>query len=269
MRVDDFERLPSPFAFVIALLAAPACSKAGPSASTTPGVVIDSASPGAPSAGPLQRASGGLVLETRRLRESKPALREAPGVEAKSCSLDAEYPVVKHPDRDLAKRIDAALYPREAKLEPECDFATRYEVRYRVVLNERGFLSVVFDANWCCGAHPSYAKRFVNLRSADAEVLTLQNLFQPGAVKKLAQRLKPELRRALPADGTDWDAWIAENAGDLRDFSLEPGGLRFSSFNLAPHALQSALEAGFRLECSELAELGLAPGALDGLCSTR
>jgi hypothetical protein len=106
------------------------------------------------------------------------------------------------------------------------------------------------------------------VRLADGALLSLAQLFQPGASEKIAKRLQPELRRAL-GDGVLWDGWIEEHSALVSDFSLEPGGVRFSLYNLAPHVLKGPLGEGFLVPCSELGAFGLAPFARESLCGSR
>jgi hypothetical protein len=202
-------------------------------------------------------------------RESKPAKQASPGLDALSCSLDAEYPAVKGLPGAVEARINALLRPNGPLLESDCDVATSYEIRYQIALNEVGYLSVVFDGDWCCGAHPEFSKRFVNLRIRDGQVLTLAELFRPRAAQALSLRLLPFARQALVDDNPmPPDEWLAELTRDPSDFSLERGGLRFSLFNAAPHVVKAAFNDGFFLSCQELETLARHPGPLDALCAS-
>jgi hypothetical protein len=187
-------------------------------------------------------------------------------VDARSCEVDAEYPAVKGLGGAVEARINALLAPKRPLLEPECDVATSYEIRYRVALNDPGYLSVVFDHNWCCGAHPSYSKRFVNVNTRDGKPLTFATLFKPGAAKAVSTRLLPLTRQALVDDPNPSEEWLAELSRDPSQFWLERGGLRISLFNTAPHAVQAAFEDGFFFSCHELSEFALRPGPFDGYC---
>ena len=218
--------------------------------------------------GASARPASALTLTTKRLQLSKPAQREQPGVADRSCSIDAEYPVVRGAGADLTRRLDAALEP-QAKLEPECDFATSQEIRYTVALNDGEYLSVIYDSNWCCGAHPSYTKRFVNLRVADATLVTLDDAFRANAAQALAQRLTQLAQKTLPSDLELTAESLATYAENPQNFSLEAGGVRFSLFNETPHAIQSAFEEGFLLRCEELRPLLKESGSLAGFCQRR
>lgn len=239
-------------------LAAPFASHQAPGEPATP-------QPSAALA-PSARPAGALTLETRHLRASRPAKQSSPGVDAQSCSVDAEYPAVKGLGGAVEAGINALLAPKQPLLESECDFATSYEIRYRVALNEAGYLSVVFDHNWCCGAHPSYSKHFVNVNARDGRALTFATLFRAGAAKAVSARLLPLARRALVDDPAPSEEWLAELSHDPSEFWLERGGLRFSLFNRAPHVVQAAFEDGFFFSCHQLAEFARRPGPFDGYC---
>jgi hypothetical protein len=210
-----------------------------------------------------------LALEKRHIRRSRPARQPQPGIDQQTCAIDAEHPVVTSGlDAKTRERINEQLRPKEAVLEAECDFATSYEVRYHVVLNERGLLSVVFDGNWCCGAHPTYSKRFVNLRVRNGRAFTLPELFPARALPEIRSRLRAQVRKQLEAAGdTDVsDEWIEELVQQLRDFSFERGGVRFSLFDFAPHVIKALFESGFFFSCKELESLGLNPEVRPSIC---
>jgi hypothetical protein len=187
-------------------------------------------------------------------------------VDTLSCSVDAEYPAVKGLGGALEARINALLAAKQPVLEPDCDFATSYEIRYKVAVNEAGYLSVVFDHNFCCGAHPSYSKHFVNVDAREGKALTFATLFRKDAGKAVSALLLQPMRQALVNDPEPSAEWLAELSQDPRDFWLERGGLRFSLFNAAPHALQAAFEDGFFLSCRQLQQLARRPGPFDAYC---
>jgi hypothetical protein len=237
--------------------AAPLAARRAPETTTT--------TPG-PSSTPASRSASALTLETRHARDSKPAKQSSPGVDARSCSVDAEYPAVKGLGGPIEARINALLAPKRPLLEPDCDVATSYEIRYRIALNDAGYLSVVFDHNWCCGAHPSYSKRFVNVNTRDGKPLTFAMLFKPGAAKAVSTQLLRQARQVLVDEPAPSEQWLAELSQDPSQFWLERGGLRISLFNAAPHAVQAAFEDGFFFSCQELAQFALRPGPFDGYC---
>jgi hypothetical protein len=222
-----------------------------------------------PSALPAARSAGALTFETRHVRDSRPAKQPSPGVDARSCSVDAEYPAIRGLGGAVEARINALLAPKRPLLQPDCEVATSYEIRYHVVLNEAGYLSVVFDHNFCCGAHPAYSKHFVNVNTGDGKSLTFATLFRAGAAKAVSAQLVPQVRQALVDDPNPSEEWLAELSQDPSQFWLERGGLRISLFNAAPHAIQAAFEDGFFFSCQKLAEFARRPGPFAGYCSTK
>jgi hypothetical protein len=210
-----------------------------------------------------------ILLEKVQLRDSRPAKQASPGKEELTCAIDAEYPKVRGLGPALSARIDEQLKPKEAVLEASCEMATTYEVRYRVALNDGELLSVVFDGNWCCGAHPVYSKRFVNVRVRDGQALTLTSSFRAGASSELSARLLPLVRSALADDPDASVEWMADLLGNPPDFSLEPSGVRFSLFNRAAHAFQAPFEPGFLLSCRSLKRLLRGSGSLEAWCARR
>jgi hypothetical protein len=96
--------------------------------------------------------TGGLSIETRRLRESKPAKQASPGLDELTCSLDAEYPAVKGLPSAVEARINALLWPNGPLLESDCDVAKSYEIRYQIALKEAGWPCIPGRSTRCARA---------------------------------------------------------------------------------------------------------------------
>jgi hypothetical protein len=188
----------------------------------------------------------------------------------KECSFDASYPEVDGVfDPEVEAKINAKLHIKLAIPDPRCETAESNELSYAVSLNRAGVLSVVFDNNWCCGAHPAYSREFVNLTVPDGEIITLAGVLTPNARPKLGSLLRPLIAKLGDNDApVDADKELIEQLTlKPADFSIEDKGLRLSAFNSQPHVIQSLFAAGFFIPFTKLAGLLKTPGPLDTLVS--
>jgi hypothetical protein len=195
---------------------------------------------------------------------------ERPGISPiyKECSFDAAFPEVDGVfEPEVEAKINAKLHIKLAIPAPRCDIADSNELSYAVALNRAGVLSVVFDFNWCCGAHPSYSREFVNLTIPHGEEISLAGLLAPHAKPKLASFLRPLIAKLGDDDApVETDNELLEQLTQTpADFSIEEKGLRLSAFNSQPYVIQSLFAEGFLLPYSKLSGLLKVPGPLDPL----
>jgi hypothetical protein len=184
----------------------------------------------------------------------------------KDCTFNASYPEVDGVfDPRIEAKINDKLHIKLAVPEPRCEQAESNELSYRVSLNSRGILSVVFDNDWCCGAHDAFSQVFVNLTVPDAQPLTLAGLLAPNARPKLAALARPLVAKLSDADleSNDIQEVLDQLTRDPADFSIDEKGLRLSAFNSQPHVIQSMFAEGFSIPFAKLRGILRTPGPLD------
>jgi hypothetical protein len=213
-----------------------------------------------------------LAIFAKHVRARKKAKAPGIGGTQNDCTVDATFAeVVGAPSQAVDDVINAALRPNDLAL-AECDMGSTFETHYRVVFNDKGLLSVINDEAFCCGAHPSYGRAFVNVTTNDGARLTLGKLLVPAAKPRLAALLRAPVKLRESQTGADAEAvasstveHVDELTGPDAEFSIEPGGLSLSLFNVAPHAVQTLFDEGFLLRWSQLQSLLVRPGPLDAL----
>jgi hypothetical protein len=216
---------------------------------------------------PAWTPSRPLRLYKKRAHFSqRPKIKE-PDALLKACTLDAEYPEIDGSLEPAAEaKANASLRPKSATPDATCETAEENDVKYEVSLNQSGVLSVVFDTSWCCGAHPSYSRQFVNLAVETGSSITLSRLLAPGARAKLVGFLLPLVQRTAHEIELDQTTELLKQlTEDPAEFSVERGGLRFSAFNSQPHVIQSAFAEGYFLPFARLAPLLREPSPLAAL----
>lgn len=216
---------------------------------------------------PAWTAGSPVPLYKKRVHLAKKAKMKDPSGLLKTCTLDAEYPEIDGAlDPLLEMKLNGALRPKSTVLELVCDAPETNDVKYNVSLNQSGVVSVVFETEWCCGAHPSYGREFVNLSVGTGERLTLARLLSPDARPKLVGFLLPAVQATAHEIELDKTTEVLKQLTEKpAEFSIEPGGLRFSAYNSQPHVIQAAFADGFFLPFSRIASLLRDPGPLDGL----
>jgi hypothetical protein len=217
---------------------------------------------------PAWTAGSPVTLHKKRAHLVRKPERPDTSPILKECSFDAAYPEVDGVlDPVVEAKINAKLHIKLAVPDARCESAESDELSYDVSFNRTGILSVVFDNNWCCGAHPSFSREFVNLTIPDGNEITLAGLFAPDARPKLAGLLRPliaKLGNGEPFPGDDKEL-LDQLLKKPANFSIEDKGLRLSAFNSQPHVIQSMFAEGFLLPYPKLAALLKIPGPLDPL----
>jgi hypothetical protein len=213
-----------------------------------------------------------LAIFAKHVRARKKAKTPGIGGTQNDCIVDATFAeVVGAPSQAVDDVINAALRPKDLAL-AECDMGSTFETHYRVVFNDKGLLSVINDEAFCCGAHPSYGRAFVNVATHDGARLTLGKLLLPAAKPRLAALLRAPVKLREAKTGADAEGIASSTVEHVEqltrpdaDFSIEPGGLSLSLYNVAPHAVQALFDEGFLLRWSQLQPLLVRPGPLDPL----
>jgi hypothetical protein len=216
---------------------------------------------------PEWRAGAPLPIAQKRIRIVRKARNAPADATAKTCIDDVTYPeVVGALPSPAEESLNARLRLKSLPLEPDCDTGYEYTVTYTTAANERGVLSFVYDIAYCCGAHPSYSKAFVNLTIPGRDELRLQALLRPGTRAQLSALLAPQVATTTQAvAGADAAKILAQLTESPAEFSIEPTGIRFSPFNSQPHAVQSAFQAGYFVPFTQLRDLVRNPGPLSAL----
>lgn len=110
---------------------------------------------------------------------------------------------------------------------------------YEVTYNTSGLISVIYNVSYYFGgaAHPGYYSRTLNYLVDEGRILTLADLFQPGAnyLDLLAQYSIDELRSR---DVLAWEDGALPTEENYRNWNLTPQGLliTFDEYQVAPHA---------------------------------
>ena len=207
-----------------------------------------------------------LVKKTKKL--VRKAKSKHPSGIVDGCTDDVSYPeILGSFDATQGAKLEKKLFPIPVPIDPVCDIPYEFEVGYDVRVNQSGVLSVVYDTASCCGAHPSFAKKFVNLSVPKGDALTLKGLLQPTALPRLRELLRPLLKKRF--EGGDFEADIDEVLDQLTlapaDFSISPRALELSVFNSQPHVVQALYQDPFVVSFEKLSGSFRTPGPLDPL----
>ena len=216
---------------------------------------------------PAWESGAPLPVMKKHARLVRSARARHPLPDIKQCIDDFSYPeVVGAFDAATEDKLNTRLLPKSIPIEADCDTGYEYEVTHTVHLNRSGILSVSYDHAYCCGAHPSYTKSFVNLLLPSNNELELAGLLQPDAVPKLQRLLTPAVTAtAKEVESPDTSEVMNALTRSPADFVVEDSGLRLSAFNSQPHAIQAAYQAGYLVSYAELRPLLVRPGPLDAL----